>query len=215
MEKFVINEYGSLTAYHNDDKNITEITVPDGVKHISHYVFGRYKKIDVVTLPESLKYIEYSSFLNSPFSPVETNVSIIKYRGVNFNPRFEHMHIDEVIDMIASKDYSKKFSHVLKYPVVLQIYFNDSDDVTTAYIKKNFKKFFMFLTDAVIFESNCGLRSFGLEYMESAAEILEKLIKSGKFITKRNINNYIAYADEHECYEIFDILNEYKEEVLK
>ena len=54
------------------------------------------------------------------------------YRGINFNPIYQSL--DEVIDMIANKDYSKILYHNLKYPIILQIYFNDGDDVTTAYI---------------------------------------------------------------------------------
>ena len=53
-EIFEINEYNSLTAYYNSDRNITEITVPEGVKHISFRVFEKYKKLDIVTLPDSL-----------------------------------------------------------------------------------------------------------------------------------------------------------------
>ncbi|MDE6101992.1 MAG: hypothetical protein K2F73_03340 [Ruminococcus sp.] len=51
--------------------------------------------------------------------------------------------------------------------------------------------------------------------IKNASEIMEKLIKSGKFITKRNINTYIKLADEKECYEVFDMLEEYREENLK
>ena len=53
MEKFEINENGCLTAYHNDNKNVTEITVPDGVKYISVFVFKEYGKFNTVVLPDS------------------------------------------------------------------------------------------------------------------------------------------------------------------
>ncbi|MDE7138697.1 MAG: hypothetical protein K2O29_09640 [Ruminococcus sp.] len=32
------------------------------------------------------------------------------------------------------------------------------------------------------------------------------------FISKRNIDTYVKSADEKECHEVFDMLNEYKEE---
>ena len=44
---------------------------------------------------------------------------------------------------------------------------------------------------------------------------MEKLIKSGKFISRRNIETYVKIADEKECYSVFDMLNEYREENLK
>ncbi len=196
MEKFEINEYGSLTAYHNDDKDVTDITVPDGVKHISFSVFREYPNIYHVTLPDSLKYIEHNTFWNG-CSPQSTSVHSMKYHGITFNPAIDSFHMEDVIDMIYKKDYSYVLSHDLKYPIILQIYFNNGDDVTTAYIKKNFRKFFVFLIK------------------ENASETLEKLIKSGKFISKRNIETYIKLADEKECYDVFDMLNEYREEVLK
>ncbi len=210
-EIFEINEYNSLTAYYNSDRNITEITVPEGVKYILFRVFEKYKKLDIVTLPDSIKYIESSAFWNAD-SPCSTNVRSIIYRGVTFRPTIDSLYIADVIDMIANKNYSYILSHNLKYPIILQVYFNDGDDVTTAYIKKNFKKFFIFLTDEIIFQNKCGFKGLYFEYIEDVSEIMKKLISCGKFITKRNINTYIRYADEHECYEVFDMLEEYREE---
>lgn len=191
MEKFEINENGCLTAYHNDNKDVTEITVPDGIKSIPDYAFMEYKKINAVTLPDSLENIAYSAFWNCRLLR-ETSVRSVTYRGVTFSPSF--LHMKEIFEMIRDKDYSYVMSHHLKYPIILQIYLNDGDDVTTAYIKKNFKKFFIFLTEKNDFET------------------LEKLIGCGKFISKRNINTYFKLADEKECHEVFDMLNEYREE---
>lgn len=191
MEKFEINENGCLTAYHNDNKDVTEITVPDGIKSIPDYAFMEYKKINAVTLPDSLENIAYSAFWNCRLLR-ETSVRSVTYRGVTFSPSF--LHMKEIFEMIRDKDYSYVMSHHLKYPIILQIYLNDGDDVTTAYIKKNFKKFFIFLTEKNDFET------------------LEKLIGCGKFISKRNINTYFKLADEKECHEVFDMLNKYREE---
>ncbi|MDE6679003.1 MAG: hypothetical protein K2K02_08170, partial [Ruminococcus sp.] len=99
----------------------------------------------------------------------------------------------------------------IKYPVIFQIYFRDGDEITTSYIKKHFKEIFKFLINAVIFQDSYK----DCITLENVLKITENLIKSGKFITKRNINTYIKLADEKECYEIFDILTEYREENLK
>lgn len=207
MEKFEINENGCLTAYHNDNKDVMKITVPDGVKSIPDYAFMEYKKINAVTLPDSLENIAYSAFWNCRL-PRETSVRSVTYRSVTFSPSF--LHMKEIFEMIRDKDYSCVLSHDLKYPVVMQIFFNEGDDVTTAYIKKNFKKFFIFLTDKIILRNklSCKYDVYNpLEYME-------KLIKSGKFISRRNIETYVKIADEKECYSVFDMLNEYREENL-
>jgi len=193
MEKFEINENGTLTAYHNDNKKIDEVVIPDDVKFIYPYVFREYD-INHVILPDSVKSIARSAFRGK--ARYTSATSYISYRGVTFGTtenNYINYYTRDIIDMIANKNYSYILEHNLKYPIILQIYFNDGDDVTTAYIKKNFKKFFAFLTEKEDFST------------------IEKLIKSGQFITKRNINTYVKYADEKECYEVFDMLNEYKE----
>ena len=203
MEKFEINENGTLTAYHNDDKNVTEIIIPEGVKFIEYKVFSKYSKIYSVTFPDSLENLDNWAFWCC------FELSKIKYRGITFNPRAEMFKKPETVDMIANKNYSHVMSHKIKYPVIFQIYFRDGDDITTAYIKKNFRKFFIFLVQAVIYQDYSYKDYISVE---TTLEIMEKLIKSGKFISKRNIKTYIKIADEKECYEIFDMLNEYKEE---
>ncbi len=194
MEKFEINENGCLTAYHNDNKDVSEITVPDGVKSIPDYAFMEYKKINAVTLPDSLENIAYSAFWNCCL-PRETSVRSVTYRSVTFSPSF--LHMKEIFEMIRDKDYSCVLSHDLKYPIILQIYLNDSDTATESFIKRNFKKFFTFLIK------------------ENDFDTVKGLIKTGKFISNRNIETYINLTDKMECYEVFDMLNEYREENLK
>ncbi|MCM1505770.1 MAG: leucine-rich repeat domain-containing protein [Ruminococcus flavefaciens] len=194
MEKFETDNHKNLVGYYNDDKKINEIVVPDGVKFIYPYVFKEYN-INHVILPNSVKSIARSAFRGK--ARYTSATSYISYHGVTFGTaesNYINYYTRDIIDMIANKNYSYIFENNLKYPVILQIYFNDGDDVTTAYVKKNFKKFFIFLTK------------------KQDYNILEKLIKSGKFISKRNINTYIKIADEKECHEIFDMLIDYKEE---
>lgn len=214
MEKFEISEGGSLKAYYNDDGRIDKIIVPDGVNYISYAVFMGYN-INHIILPDSVESVDYGAFHGSGLYTTAT--SYITYRGVTFNCCGYYHYVRAVIYMIRDKDYSCILSHDLKYPVVLQIYFNDGDDVTTAYIKKNLKKFFMFLTDEIIYNSTHSNHSILGNYskIKNASEIMQKIINSGKFITKRNIETYVKIADEKECFEVFDMLNEYKEENLK
>lgn len=211
MEKFEINENDCLTAYHNNDKNITEIIIPDGVRSVAPFVFQEYKEIYSVTFPDSLEKTESSAFWNVGYPSHISSVELMKYHGVKFNPGGSCSHIDRIIDMIANKDFSKNLPDDLKCYIIIQIFLNEGDSTAETYIKKNFRKIFLCLRGEIIFERECGHYC----YIENAAEIIEKLVKSGKFISKRNINAYIKYADEMECYEIFDMLNEYREEVLK
>ncbi|MDE6781772.1 MAG: hypothetical protein K2J40_09980 [Ruminococcus sp.] len=207
MEKFEIDAEGTLTAYHNENKDITELTVPDGVKYLNKSIFKEYGNIGTLILPDSFQYIERKDFIYvSPSrSLCHASVHTVIYRGVKFSPSF---YVRDIFVMIRDKDYSCVLSHDLKYPVILQIYFNDGDDITTAYIKKNFKKFFVFLINELDVQNRLGFSM----HIKDALNIIERLVKSGKFITKRNIETYIKIVDEKECYEVFDMLNEYKEE---
>lgn len=208
MENFEISEDGTLTAYHNDKGRIDKIIVPDGVNYISYAVFREYN-INHIILPDSVEYVDYTAFHGNAL--YSTATSCITYRGVTFHTGGYYNCLYGVIKMIHDKDYSCVLDHDLKYPVILQIYFNDGDDVTTAYIKKNFRKFFVFLTDEIDVKNRLGLSM----HIKDAFNIIESLVKSGKFISKRNIETYIKIADEKECHEVFDMLNQYKEEVLK
>lgn len=197
MEKFEIDKQKNLVSYYNDNKKIDEVVVPDGVKFIYPYVFREYD-INHVILPDSVKIIARSAF--SGKEPYTSATAYITYRGVTFGTtenNYINHYTRDIIDMIANKNYSHILEHNLKYSVILQIFMNGQDDITTAYIKKSFKRFFVFFT---------GKKDY---------ITLEKLIKSGKFISKRNINTYIKIADEKECHEIFDMLIDYKEEVLE
>jgi hypothetical protein len=106
-----------------------------------------------------------------------------------------------IIDMIANKDYSIKLSHDVKYPIIFQIYFNEKDPVTEAYIKKNLMKIFTFVIDA----SKYTLPD------DEKISIIKNLLETGKFFTSRNITRYINIADEKQKFEIFDMLTEYQE----
>lgn len=208
MEKFEINECNDLRAYYNDNSRIDEITVPDGVKYISYAVFRGYN-INHIILPDSVEYVDYGAFHGA--SLYTTATSYITYRGVKIHVSGYYHYVRDVIYMIRDKDYSCILDHDLKYPVIMQIFFNEGDDVTTAYIKKNFKKFFVFLTDKIILRSKLSCKYD----VYNPLEYLEKLIKSGKFISKRNIETYVKIADEKECYDVFDMLEEYREENFK
>lgn len=97
----------------------------------------------------------------------------------------------------------------MKYPVVLQIFINEKDPESTAYIRKNFKKIFIFVADAI--KSKIKIKSLcNYSNLENPLDCMKILIDN--FISKRNIETYVKIANEKECYEVFDMLNEYREE---
>ena len=205
-----------LYGYYNSEKMLKEVIIPDGVEHIEEYAFidrhGYDYEILRLVLPDSLKTIHKSAFWVKPryygAIPCADTVKCIFFHGVTFYLNsFSHHYMDKVIDFIANRDYSKILSHELKYPVVLQIFINEKDPESTAYIRKNFKKIFILVAETIRdikFDS-----VFHYSNVENPLDCMKILIDN--FISKRNIDTYVKLADEKECYEVFDMLEEYRE----
>ena len=199
LPDFEITEYKTLVEYHGED--VPEVTVPDGVEYIGGHAFYDYR-IKSIILPDSLKKIDLSAFFSKYVYPRGATISKISYRGVVFNSYGDtDFYVRDIIDMIANKDYSIKLSHDVKYPIIFQIYFNEKDPVTEAYIKKNLMKIFTFVIDA----SKYTLPD------DEKISIIKNLLETGKFFTSRNIARYINIADQKQKFDIFDMLTEYQE----
>jgi len=104
---------------------------------------------------------------------------------------------DEIIQMVLHRDFSVKMNHDVKYAVLASIFRNQQEDETlNAYIKKNFSKIFPFLID------------------RDDIETVTAVIKSEKFLTKRNIDKFIQYAIDNRHIEIQLLLTNYKREKI-
>ncbi|MCM1505767.1 MAG: leucine-rich repeat domain-containing protein [Ruminococcus flavefaciens] len=199
-----------LYGYYNSEKILKEVTVPDGVEHIDEYAFAERRdehyEIRRLILPDSLKSIHKSAFWVKPRYyhdiPRADTIKSIYFHGVTFYLNtFSHHYMDKVIDFIADRDYSIALYHELKYPIVLQFFMNEKAPESTAYIKKNFKKIFIWLVgefNYLFYHSN----------LENPYDYMKILIDN--FISKRNIETYIKIAHENKCNEVLDMLNEYK-----
>lgn len=201
-----------LCGYYNNEKILKEVKIPDGVEHIDEYAFAeRYDEhydIRRLILPDSLKTIHKSAFWVKPRYyheiPSADTVKSIFFHGVTFYLNtFSHHYMDKVIDFIINRDCSKTLYHELKYPIVLQFFMNDKDPESTAYIRKNFKKIFIWVVEDIKFNS-----VFHHSNLENPYECIKILIDN--FISKRNIETYIKIANENECNEVLDMLNDYK-----
>lgn len=206
-----------LYGYYNSEKMLKEVIIPDGVEHIEEYAFIDRHSYDYeicrLVLPDSLKTIHKSAFWVKPHHykdiPCADTVKCIFFHGVTFYLNtFSHFYMDKVIDFIASRDYSKVLGHELKYPVVLQFFINEKDPESTAYIRKNFKKIFILVAEAIRDIKYDSV--FHHSNVENPLDCMKILIDN--FISKRNIETYIKIASEKECHEVFDMLNEYREE---
>ena len=99
----------------------------------------------------------------------------------------------DILKMIITADYSVKMNHDVKYNVIWKVFsLCPDDEKTNAYIKKNFAKMFKFLID------------------RDDADTVQKVIGSGKFLTKNNIDKLIQYAIDNKHHEIQVMLMNYK-----
>ncbi len=216
MESFKIRN-NSLYGYYNSEKMLKEVIIPDGVEYIEEYAFIERHSYDYeicrLVLPDSLKTIHKSAFWVKPRYyhniPCADTIKCIFFHGVTFYLNsFSHYYMDKVIDFIASRDYSKVLYHQLKYPIVLQFFMNEKDTESTTYIRKNLKKIFILVAEAIRdikFDS-----VFHHSNVENPHDCMKIFIDN--FISKRNTETYIKIASENECNEVFDMLNEYREE---
>ncbi len=210
MEKFMI-ENDTLTGYENEQHSLDEVIVPDGVKRIGADAFCGYK-IRHLILPDSLNDAHVHAFGGK-----STVAGTITYRGVTFKPNYG---VDQFIpyttvNMIARKNYDyvvNLYDAMKKYEIILQIYMNDGDEMTEKYIKKNLKK--VFVRFMMLYRMNVDRRGRE-EQMQYYFGLIETLVKSGKFLSKRNIKTYIEAANEQKCPEILDMLLDYKCNTLK
>lgn len=59
--KFEI-ENGHLMSFDDEDEDVKEITIPDGVTHIDNSFFAQFDKLESIIMPDSVVYIGSSAF---------------------------------------------------------------------------------------------------------------------------------------------------------
>ena len=149
-----------------------------------------------VVIPDSVTEIEGRVFYGcSSLTSVTIRKIVLTKEMIEAFQNYHDVSFYDVLTMIT--DYSVKMSHEVKYDAVWKIFSNCPDDErTAAYVKKNFSKMFPFLLD------------------RDDAETVQKVLDSGKFLTKRNIDKFIQYAIDNKHVEIQLMLTNYKREKI-
>lgn len=137
------------------------------------------------------KYSKFSNLIICDFSGKRLH---LKRSELDQNGEYSPTLMYNINQLIHELDTSVHISHAVKTSIMMQMYFNEWSGFHDI---PNFSKVFKGIID------------------REETETIRKILDEGKLITKRNINTYIKYADENGHYSVFDMLNDYKEEVLK
>jgi hypothetical protein len=196
-------------------ESLTSITIPDSVTSIGNYAFACCSNLTSITIPDSVTSIGYCAFkgcssltsITIPNSVTSignygsslTNLVLKNKGGFKINVK-EIEDADEslidAINMLFTKEFARKFSHKVKFKLIMDYFFDTADEDAKAYIKKNFTKIMK-------------------QTIENGdIERINQLLEKTDFVTKRNIDKFIEYAIEKEQHEIYLILLNYKNEKI-
>ena len=158
-----------------DCKSIISVTIPKSVTSISDYAFYGCINLKSVTLPDSLTDISDTAFLGTALKKMPAFGYVIDGSKCNWN----NVNPEDLEKMLKNKNYSVRMDHPTKYQFVAQGFLKDNQSEAEEYIKKNIAKILPFFIDIDDYET------------------VKALLESGKFVTKRNIMNFIDHAVEH------------------
>jgi len=190
--------------------NLTSVSIPDGVKSIGDWAFSECRHLPSVVIPDSVTSIGYSAFLDcTSLKSVKIPDSAIHIEYMSFKGCSNLIFVifgkvtislsgagdkTYIISMLVRKNYSMEIDADAKYNLIFQIFaFGLDEEGVSEYIKKNFAKMFRYLID------------------HEKTEIIQKILDSEKFITKKNIDRHIQYAIDQKKYQIQIMLTDYKQ----
>lgn len=164
--------------------SLEEIVIPKNVKEIDNAVFNECKSLRSVILPDSLKRIGMRVFDGC------TSLETIKIgRLTEINVKEAKVNISQLMYTIINRNFSEYNSRVTKYILSLK------GKNMRAYIINNF----------------AGIVNHGL-IDSNDIETLSRLMAEKDFFTRKNIDECIQYAIDHEKHEIYIMLVNYKAE---
>ena len=174
---------------------LTSIVIPDSVTYIDCCAFAGCSGLTSIAIPNSVTYIGASAFTDC------SGLTSVTIKGFTFNNEHKKIckimsDISEAYYMLETKDFSVKIYTPLKNAIIIGQYLQTGDEDTEVFIKKGCLRLFKWLID------------------EDNSEVISKLIDTGKFATKKNIDKLIDYADEKEKTAVKDILTNFKQKII-
>ena len=172
--------------------SLKEVNLPDELKYIGSQVFASCIALREITIPKRVQ-----SFGDDIFVHCE-NLHAVHYMGVTIQPNiFQNpwLKVERMLKLIQTADFSISVSLPAKYHTAGRMYLAGiAPEETKKYIKSKFPSVFRGLIDL------------------DEAEVIDAIIQSGEFVSRRNIDKYIDYAIQKSKTEISVILMNYKNE---
>ncbi len=168
------------------NRGLTEIRIPESVTKIQYGAFRWCIGLKEILLPVTVLQCENPDFLPETFVHVQGNSGVMTYQPCE--------SFGETCAMLVlEKDFSVHMNHKIKYDLIFRMLFAGIPG-TEEYVRKNFAKMFRFLID------------------QEETQKISEILNLQKFISKRNIQKFISYADEKQHSDCWEILYHYKEQ---
>ena len=169
--------------------NLKEVIIGNSVTNIGYSAFGWCNKLEKVTIGNSVTSLWH---IFDKFS----NLKQVTINGVTFKPYIKKLIKDyeKAIIMLETKDFSAKVYTPLKKAIIIGYYLNTADKDAEEYIRKRTVEMFRWLID------------------EEDIPTIYALLKTGEFITSKNIDKLSEYAEQNDKTEIKSIFINYKNE---
>ena len=166
--------------------------IPNFVKYIGKMAFANCEALRELTIPDSVTRFGQDAFFGCE------NLHALHYMGVTIQPNIfctPWVRVEKMLEIIQTADFSISVSLPAKYHTAGKMYLAGiAPEQTKKYIKSKFPTVFRGLIDL------------------NDVEVIEKIVASGEFVSRRNIDKYIDYAIQKGKNEISLILMNYKNE---
>lgn len=179
---------GNLIRYRDTAETLI---IPEGVTNVEWDAFGYCPNLRNLTIPASVTSVGQWTFGGC------VNLRRLTFRNLTFHPKkMGEEDVFRALEMLETKDFSMKMGAEMKYAAAVGYFLETGDADAGVYLKKSGMKLMKFLIE------------------NSCADAIHGLLEKTEIVTKKNIDQCIAYAIEQGNPEIRMELLHYKSEKL-